>query len=307
MPYKSKAQALAMAGQRADLAPHLAYPGINPERSYQEYYSLYDRLWKAAVGCPIVESTIFAPPIRYFEDFLHAFEARDLALASESDPTGVFSEVADRGKYLITLVGTQGEFTIGTPIDGAANASAQGGWGTFITSDDSGNDLICAQMNGESWKLATAKPLYFETRFAIKTITESEVFIGLADTGTDLYVDGVGVTNHVGFMLDNDGNLDFSIDEGATQHKVDTLVNFVDGSLATLETANVVHRCGFYWDGAGTIYVYVDGVLTNTIVDEGVAILVPDATCLSIGFQLENTTTTAETMWIDYIMCVQAR
>ena len=305
----TKAQALAMVAQRALLAPHLNYPGINSERPYLEQYSLFDRTYAAAIDRPVVESPLFAPPVSYFQDFIDTFYSLDLALVSESDPSGVFSETADRAQYLVTVVdaGVDGAEVVGTPWDGATNASAQGGWGVFTTNDEGAGDLVCCQMNGESWLLGASLPLYFECKFAVEDITAAEVFIGLADTGTDLYNAGAGVNNHVGFMLDGDGNLDFSMDSGGTQAKVDTLVDFVDGSIATLETANVVHRAGFYWDGVDRIHIYVDGVLVYTKVDNGTTILVPDDTCLSIGWQIETDGATAETMWLDYVMVCQAR
>jgi hypothetical protein len=196
---------------------------------------------------------------------------------------------------------------MGRPVDGTTSAGAQGGWGEFRTCN-ADNDAITAQLNGESFKLAAGKKLWFETQFIIEDVSESEVFIGLADTGTELYgAAGVGVNNHVGFMLDGDGNLDFSVDEAATQTKVDTIVNYVDGSMATLVTANVLHKCAFYWDGAGTIKVYVDGVLTNTITDNATTVLIPDGTCLSPGFTILTQGNTDEAIFIDYIYIAQER
>ena len=246
----------------------------------------------------------------FMEDFVDSYGCLDLALANESDPAATFSEVADRGKWLVTIVdsaGTNAETVMGKPVDAGTSAGAQGGWAEFRTCN-ADNDALTAQLNGESFKLATNKKLWFETQFIIEDVSESEVFIGLADTGTDLYgALGVGVQNHVGFMLDGDGNLDFSIDEGGVQSKTDTTVNFVDGSMATLATANVKHKCGFYWDGLGTIKVYVDDVLYLTKVDDASTITVPDGTCLSPGFTILTQGNTDEALFIDYIYVAQER
>lgn len=255
------------------------------------------------VGFPTINTV-------YFEDFVDTYGCIDLALANESDPAAKFSEVADRGSWLVTIVdsGTGNTETVmGRPVDGSTSAGAQGGWAEFRTCN-ADDDALTAQLNGESFKLAAGKKLWFETQFIIEDVSETEVFIGLADTGTDLYgAAGVGVNNHVGFILDGDGNLDFSIDEGGTQYKFDTTVDFVDGSMATLATANVKHRCGFYWDGLGVVRVYIDGVLKFTVTDDATTILVPDGTCLSPGFTILTQGNTDEAIFIDYIYVAQER
>jgi len=255
-------------------------------------------------GCPLATNP--ANAVVFFEDFITTASCK----TGTDVAGGPFSVAADGGAWLVTEVDNatgQTETVLGTPSDGSTGASAQGGWGQFTCCNNTA-DLISAQLNGESFKLATGKKLWFECKFAVEDISETEVFIGLADAGTDLYAAGAGDNDHVGFMLDGDGDLDFSIFEGGTnQSKSDTAVNFVDGSIATLETTDVVHTCAFYWNGAGVITVYVDGTLTNTLTDNGAAIAIPDGMCLSPGFQVETQGNTAETIWIDYIYIVQER
>lgn len=246
----------------------------------------------------------------FFEDFIDTYGCLDMALANESDPSAKFSEVADRGSWLVSIVDSAGgntETVIARPVDGTTSAGAQGGWGEFRTCN-ADNDAITCQLNGESFKLAAGKKLWFETQFIIEDVSESEIFIGLADTGTELYgAAGVGVNNHIGFMLDGDGNLDFSIDEGGTQYKVDLGIDFVDGSMATLATTNVKHKCGFYWDGGGNIYIYIDDVLVRILSDNGTTLVIPDGTCLSPGFTLLTQGTSDEAIFIDYIYIAQER
>jgi len=246
----------------------------------------------------------------FFEDFVDTYGVIDLALANESDPAGCFSEVADRGKWLVTIVdggGGNTQTVMGRPVDGGTGAGAQGGWAEFRTCD-ADDDALCAQLNGESFKLAWGKKLWFETQLIIEDITETELFIGLADTGTDLYgAAGIGVNNHVGFFCDGDGNIDCSVDESGTHSKSDTLCDFVDGSMATLATANVKHKLGFYWDGAGTVKFYVDRVLKGSKTDNGATILIPDGTCLSPGFTILTQGNTDEAIFIDYIYVAQER
>jgi len=239
----------------------------------------------------------------FFEDFI------DTA-STKAAGNGKFAVAADATAWFVTEVdgGTgQTETVIGIPIDGAAGASAQGGWAEFTTCNNN-NDCLSAQLNGESFKLAYGKKLWFETQVAIKDIDKTEFFIGLAISGTDLYgAAGVGVASHVGFFSDADGNIDCSVAEGATQSKSDTLCDFVDGSITTFTTANVVHKLGFYWDGAGTVKFYVDGVHKGTKTDNGTTVLISDALCMSPGFCILTNANASQTLWIDYIYVAQER
>ena len=303
----SRAEAIAIIGQPDEIDPNTVYPGHISGTPIVDQYSTLKALLCAAHGIPMVGDPNYAPPYVFKEDFDSSYYSADLALANESDPTGKFSVVAGRAEWFVTLVdgGSDAGEVVGVTADAAAGAP--GGIGIFTT-NDAAADLICAIKTGASVKLAAGKPVYFETSFAIEDITKAQVFIGLADAScADAYAAGIGDPDHVGFMLDNDGNIDFSCDEGAaaTTQKADTLANFVNGTLATFATKS--HRCGFYWDGAGVVTVYVDGVLTNTWTDDAVAYIIPDGQCLSPVIHIEAQGAAAETIWVDYIMVAQKR
>jgi hypothetical protein len=254
-------------------------------------------------GAPLVNGSLPTDFTVLFEDFT------DTA-STKAAGNGKFAIAADNTAWFVTEVdsGTgQTETVLGRPVDGGTSAGAQGGWAEFRTCN-ADNDCLSVQLNGESFKLAYGKKLWFETQLIIEDVSETELFIGLADSGTDLYgAAGVGVQNHVGFMCDGDGNIDCSVDEAATQSKSDTLYDFVDGSIATLATANVKHKLGFYWDGVGTVKFYVDGNLAGSKTDNGATILIPDATCLSPGFAILTQGNTDEAIFIDYIYVAQQR
>jgi len=305
MARMTKEDALAQQGESVDVAPLVTFPRVNSADGEVEAQTFYRDLIDLMTGRPRLDA-VHPKPIVFMEDFVTGGFVG-------ADPATKFSETANGGEWLVTIVDgdADGAEVVGTPADVGTVASGQGGWGTFTTNDKQAGELVSCQLNGESFKLAIGKPLYFETRFAVEDITETQVFIGLSDTSTDPYAAGLGANNHAGFMLDEDGNLDFSIDEAGTQDKNDTEINFTDGSLATLETADVVHRCGFYWDGVDTIRVYVDGAeIAATgfpVVDNATTILVPDGTCLTPTIHVEADGATPETIWVDYIRVVQAR
>jgi len=303
----TKAQALALASQRAALVPSVTFPGINPERPYVAQYSMLDRILARAVDRPVIEDANFAPPIVFFEDFI------DTATPKATTTGGKFDVAASTQSWFVTEVdGATGqtETVLGIPIDGAAGASAEGGWGTFTCCNADDDGLTSIQLNGEAFKLAASHPLYFEIKLAIDDISITELFVGLAISTTNAYgAAGAGDTGgHVGFVSKADGNVLFNVMEsGGTLTATDTLANFVDGSITTFETANVVHRLGFYWDGVDTITPYVDGAVVAGAVTDAVGSEIPDGVCMSpvMGF-LTNTTTSA-TIWVDYISVCQAR
>lgn len=244
--------------------------------------------------------------IVFFEDFITTYGNIDLGLSNESDPAAVFSEVADRGVWLATIVDGAGgntETVLGRPADNGV-----GGWGEFRTCNND-NDAVSCQVNGSSFQIQSGKKLWFETRFLIEDVSETEVFIGLAKDGvTDAYgTAGAGQNDHVGFKLDGDGNLDYTVDQNGTQVTADTGVDFVDGSIATITTTNVVHKCGFYWDGVDTIEFYVDDVKIARLTDNGSTIIFPDDEPVSPVFTILTQGTTDEAIFIDYIYVAQER
>jgi len=302
----TKADALALAGNPVANVGGAMYPNVNPEKAMQETYGFYRDLVDMATGRPRVDANDWAPPISYLLDFI------DTATPKATTTGGLFDVAANTQAWFVTEVdgGTgQSETVIGIPIDGAAGASAQGGWGAFTTCN-ADNDSLNAQLNGESFKLAVGKPLWFETKLAIDDISITELFIGLAISTTSAYgTAGAGDTGgHVGFAIKADGAILFNVMEsGGTLTATDTTKDFVDGSITTFETANVVHRLGFYWDGVDTITPYVDGEVVAGAVTDAVGSEVPDGVCMSPVFNLLTNTTSSATIWLDYISVNQKR
>lgn len=233
---------------------------------------------------------------------------------AESDPSGTFSSVTDRGAWLVSLTdsGGDGSEVVGTPIDGAAGASAHGGWGTFTTNNAT-SDKVNVQVIGESFKFIVGKPMDAELKLAVEDVSETEFFGGVAVSTTNAYgTAGAGDTGgHVGFVLKGtDGSIFFNVmKSGGTLTQTDTGLAFVDGSIITFETANVVHRLGWRWDGVDTITPTVDGVdITAAAVTEGSGTQeIPTDVCMSPVMCILTQANTAETFWADYIDLNQAR
>jgi len=200
-------------------------------------------------------------------------------------------ETANQNDWLQTL--TDGDTDAGDVTQVADDAA--GGILT-ITTNDKAADGQELQMNGESFKLASGKPLFFEASAAIEDVSETNFFIGLAITDTAVYD---GTSDRVGFEIDNDGNIDFLIEQDSTEYGGDTGIDADDASLATYSTTKDVYA--FFWDGTDTVYGYVNGVLYDTYTDNASTILVPDDEALTPTIVVEAGGAAAETVWIDYI------
>jgi len=226
--------------------------------------------------------------IRFFEDWL-----------SGSDEAGhKISETADKGDWLLTLVdgGTDGGDTCNVADDAA------GGWLKIVTNDASA-DSMELQMNGESFKLAVGKKLWFNASFAILDVSETDFFIGLAITDTTVMT---ACTDRVGFELNNDGNIDALVEQNSTESTTDTTSDLADcAAEANLAAKSVA--VGFYWDGVSSVYFTVDGVLKVTKTDNATTIVIPDDEALTPTICVKAASAAVQTAWIDYVEIIAER
>lgn len=207
---------------------------------------------------------------------------------------GKCSETADQAEWLKSSVDTDadGADVCKTVDDGPGGILE-------LTVNDNDADREQIQKNGEAFKLATGKPLEFETRIAIKDIDKCHVFVGLAISDTTILD---GVTDRVGFEIDADGNIDALIEQDSTEYKSDTAVDIAD-CAAVANFADQSVRLKFAWDGAGVVRFYVNGTLTSTFTDNGTTILVPDDEAMSPALAIRPAAGAAatQTVWNDYI------
>jgi len=184
---------------------------------------------------------------------------------------------------------------IDTDTDGGASQAIEDGAGGILalTVDDNASDSVNLQLNGETFKLASGKPLYFESRFAVNcaAIANPTVVVGLCIKDTTL---AGGVSDGVFFIKDNgDANLDFVCEKNSTETKADTGTDLVDDTFVTV---------AFYFDGAGNVTYYVDGSEVETHSTN-----IPDDEELTISFAQLNGEANANVLRIDYVKAVQVR
>ena len=291
-------EALEQMGNSIPDQPDVKWPGINPS-NYSDYMTFYQTLYALAGGAPLLANASYSPPVSFFDDFIEGGYVPDLALASESDPGGKFSEVAERGAWLFTKYNAA-SLVIADEKNGIAHLL------TGSTEEDAGS----IQLNGTSFKLEANKPLYYETRLRVEDPTACTWIAGLSIPETDPTGSGVFGTSDdaIGF---------FGLQALATSAFWST--DGVDDEIASLVTlvADTYTRLGFYWDGIDTISFYQDGVcLTDTTSAATIAATTCNVSALELAsaeamspiFAVDSTTgATAEYLDIDYVFVVQTR
>lgn len=169
--------------------------------------------------------------------FLEEFVATDISVADA--PAGWTTTLVELGA---------GESTVAL-TDGVGGL-------LLITADENENDGAQMQKIGESFKLAASKPCYLGIRAALSENTQTDFFFGLATTDTTIIAgepdDYAGFRKH-----DGDANIDCVTCKNTTSTSTDSTVDVVNATYNTLE---------MYFDGNGSVYFYIDGVLkvTNT-------------------------------------------
>lgn len=199
--------------------------------------------------------------------------------ATFSDPTptttapsgdGVFSSVTDGGI-------DEGE-TIVVADDAHGGVLA-------ITTNDADNDMVQIQLNGEGFALASGRQLVFKTRLKLDSVSNGDIFAGLAIANTDVLA---GVTDSIGFRIpDADGNLDTVAEKDSTETTADSGEDLSDDTFVTL-TIDIdgTNRADFYVGNKA-----VANVSTN----------LPDDEALSPCFQVRNASAATSTLSIDYV------
>ena len=181
--------------------------------------------------------------------------------------------------------------------DGIAD-EVGGVYNHYCDGDD--NDEAYLATEGESWLMATGKPLWFEAKFTFtNSATTAGVWcVGIADGGgganTMQDTEAGPLASYDGFFFfkeSGDTSISFESSLAGTQVTNTALVDFTSGTT---------YRVGVYYDGVTTITPYVDDaaytahtMATNT--SEG-----------NIFFGVKSNGA-EEFIAMDYIKCVQMR
>ena len=228
---------------------------------------------------------VLSIPHMFFDDFIEgrSFTTNNASVASAQ---GKFSELANMGDWLVTLVdgGTDNGEVIVIADDAA-------GGHLTLTTNDADDDSIEMQMNGEAWKLATGKTLVFEVRMKGADVSEFDWFVGLAITDTTVMT---AVTDRIGFECpDSTGDIDAICEKDSSQTTTDSAQDLADDTFVTLR---------FEAEGTGKVRYYVDGSLVATHTTN-----IPENEALTPTICVRNDGAAANTMTLDYIFVARDR
>lgn len=221
----------------------------------------------------------------YYDTYLHrwldAIGAGVVKVIEEFQYTSLPS--ADTlGGWTTTLVETgAGETTL------ALVAGAEGGH-LLITTDAADNDGANTQVQGEAFKFAANKPLYFGCRFKVNEATQSDFLVGLSITNTNCLG---GVSDGVYFRKADASTTCSAVIEKNTTETTATALTVAADTFYTLEIT---------WDGSNVDF-YVDGVQLTRPAQTNV----PDDEFLTPTIHFLTGEAIAHTMTVDWIRAIQ--
>ncbi len=175
---------------------------------------------------------------------------------------------------------------------------AAGGWYKHYCDGDDNDEAYLAS-EGESFKLATGKPCWFEARIKLTEANTDDAnwVVGLMEGG------GAANTmqdNGAGPLADYDGCCFFKVD-GTMAIQFETSIATAQVTTASVATfvSGTAYRLGFYWDGVETVTPYLDGVAktAHTMAATGLE--------ANVCFGVKAGGANEEAIEIDYIKCVQ--
>lgn len=209
---------------------------------------------------------------------------RDLLVA---DPTRLHTYFNDFDIY------TAGDWTVTETTAGATQATVAGDGGLLALVTEA-NDNDVNQLQGqETFLIATNKKLWYKARWKVSNATETDVYMGLIITDTDIVG---GVTDGIYFRKADDAAVLIHVLE----------LNSTESSSGTVATvvADTFIETAFYYNGKDAVEVYIDGVkvathttLTNLCTDEELAVTI----------SLTNGSAAARTLTVDYVYVAKER
>lgn len=180
-----------------------------------------------------------------------------------------------------------------TLVEGGAGEStltfpqASGG-ALLITTDAAENDGVNLTADGESFSMtASQKALYFGARLQISNATESDLFVGLSITATDILG---GVTDSVGFRKVDGTTSLLSLTEKDSSETTSTALTVVAATNYDLE---------FYWDGTS-----VEFFVNQASIGKHTA-TIPNDELLTPSIHFLTGSANIRTCQVDWVRCIQ--
>lgn len=231
------------------------------------------------LGGSVLPGTSVAPDVEYFDDFFAAYQT--------GDNVGKFSRTANQGEWLMT-----------DDADATAIIKDDEPGGVLeLKTNSNANDFCSCQHNGEAWKVADGKDIYFEIRMKVSDSDDTQWFVGLATTdvtGATLGPILDGTTESIGFRQDADTgqDIDYVCEDASTETTADTGIDVADDTFVTL---------AFHVIGNKRVKFFVNGSEKASVTTN-----IPDGDAVTLTMEVHSPTASS-TLEVDYIYCVQKR
>ncbi len=151
-------------------------------------------------------------------------------------------------------------------------------------------------------------PLYFEARFRVEDVSNTDVFIGLSAVDTEIV--NAGLVDGTGFLLE-EGVLSVHSAESDAEKSTASGVTMADGTAAS--NAGWI-RVAFFFDGKDSVSFFIDGnddgtfdYITTLTVSSTLDYLPDDQALTPTIEMIVGATASAEVMDVDYVYCAQQR
>ncbi len=204
-----------------------------------------------------------------------------------ADPTKFVEFFDDFNEYIAANY-TVTEDGVATQV--LSNANGAGGV-LLITNAAADDNHSFSQLVGEAFQFTVGKEAWFEARFRLNDVTQSDAVVGLQITDTSPLAVSDGV-----YFLKTDGaaTLDLVVIKDSTSTTLAAVATLVDDTYV---------KVSYYYDGVSTLEVYVDDALVATQTD---LTNLPDDELLTMSFGVQNGEAVAKTMAVDYVLaCVE--
>lgn len=240
-----------------------------------------------------------------FEGFKHCRRPQDVIVFFDDFLGGDVSATAELSTWLETKIGA----ATGVAIFDATSAEQErcGGW-VSLTPEGTDNDCVNLTVNGEHFQLDQGYPIYFETRVYDPDISDTEWWVGLTESDTEIISGGIA-GDAIGFECSEAGALSAVTVNGGTEEKVATGDTVANGDI---------WRLAFYYDGVDTIYFYTAECSASSNTGELVEVDTRDRATVTDDFPedtmltptIEVTANGAQTndaVYFDYVYVCQPR
>ena len=221
------------------------------------------------------------------------------ASASKKDTPMFLPYASDQTYYMYSndfFTYNSGDWTVTTTEDGTGSATeaiASGAGGQLAITNAAGdNDLDFLQLKGEAFLIDGTKRAFFETRFKVNDVDQSDFVIGLGITDTS----PLDTTDGIFFLSsDGDAGLDFLVEKNNSATTTEDVATMADDTFITVawyvdRNASKVFYAVNHGDPVG---------VTNANI--------PDDEELTVSFGIQNGEASAQVMTIDYITAMVER